>query len=71
MCSEGNLKIIGDTCRKRHEIFSDICLSIMVFRCSSAAGTHGPVIFIIRGTVVPRKRNYKEVTAYLRGPVFL
>ena len=55
MCSEGSLKIIGDANRNRHDKnVSDNRLSITVLRCGSASGTHGPVIFVMSGTVVPR-----------------
>ena len=55
MCSEGSLKIIGDAERKRHDKnVSDQRMSITVLRCGSAAGTHGPVIFVMSGNKVPR-----------------
>ena len=74
VCSEGSLKIIGDAARKHHDKnISDNRLSITVLCCGSAAGTHGPVIFIMKGTEVNRlfsKKNYNRVMAYLRGLVF-
>ena len=62
MCSEGNLRIIGDAARKHHDKnISDNRLSITVLRCGSAAGTHGPVIFLLKGTEVNQLFTKKKL----------
>merc|ERR1712155_86428 len=54
-CVAKDLKIIGDANRKHHDKnVSDKHCSITVLRCGSAAGTHGPVIFVMSSTQVPR-----------------
>ena len=69
MCSEGNLKIVGDAKRRRHDkSISDNCISITVLRCGCASGTHGPVIFIMKGIEVNRmfsRKQLEDVWAYL------
>ena len=66
LCNEGELKIIGDNDKPRHDKnFSDSRFSITVFRVGSAAGVNGPVIFLEKGTNVhPRLRGNNLVTKY-------
>ena len=68
MCSEGNLKIIGDAKRRHDKNLSDNRISITVVRCGCASGTHGPVIFIMRGTEVNRMFSRKWLTEHLGLP---
>ena len=55
ICNDGNLKIIGDGEKKRHDKnIANIRVSITTVRCGSAAGTNGPVVFIANGKNVNR-----------------
>ena len=66
MCSEGSFKIIGDAARKHHDKnISDNHLSITALSCGSAAGTHRPVILILKGTEVNRLFSKKTITTEL------
>ena len=66
LCNEGELNIIGDNNKPRHEKnCSDSRFSIKVLRVGSAAGVNGPVIFLEKGTTVhPRLRGNNLVTKY-------
>ena len=66
LCNEGELKIIGDNDKPRHDKnCSDSRFSITVLRVGSAAGVNGPVIFLAKGTKVhPRLRGNNLVTKY-------
>ena len=53
VCNDGILKIIGDKEKKYHDKnVSDSRVSITVVRTGSAAGGHGPVIFVVTGTTI-------------------
>ena len=53
LCNEGELRIIGDNDKPRHDQnCSDSRFSITVFRVGSAAGVNGPVLFLDKGTKV-------------------
>ena len=67
LCNEGELKIIGDKDKPRHDKnCSDSRFSITVLRVGSAAGVNGPVIFLAKGTnVQPRTRGNNLVTKYI------
>ena len=61
LCSEGILHILGDANKKQHdENAHNSCMSITVLCCGSAAGTHGPVIFILKGSSRVNKMFTKE-----------
>ena len=66
LCNEGELKIIGDNDKPRHDKnCSDSRFSITVLRVGSAAGVNGPVIFLAKGTKVhPRMRGNNLVNKY-------
>ena len=72
LCYEGELKIIGDNNKPRHEKnCSDSRFSITVLRVGSEAGVNGPVIFLAKVTKVhPRLRGNNLVTKYVL-PVLL
>ena len=56
MCSEGTLKILGDSQRKKHNLnVADCRTSVTVLRVGSAAGVNGPVVFVPKGREVPRR----------------
>ena len=66
LCNEGELKIIGNNDKPRHnKNCSDSRFSITVLQLESEAGVNGPVIFMAKGTnVQPRLRGKKLVTKY-------
>ena len=66
LCNEGELKIIGDNDKPRHDNnCSDSGYSITVLRVGSSAGVNVPVIFLAKGTEVhPRLRGNNLVTKY-------
>ena len=52
LCNEGELKIIDDNDKPRHDKnCSDSRFSITVLRVGSATGVNGPVIFLAKGTI--------------------
>ena len=66
LCNKGELNIIGDNNKPRHDNnYSDSRFSITVLRVGSVAGVNGPVIFLAKGTKVhPRLRGNNLVTKY-------
>ena len=66
LCNEGELRIIFDNDKPRHDKnCSDLRFSITVLRVGSAAGVNGPVIFLEYGTNVhPRLRGNNWTTKY-------
>ena len=50
MCSDGELKIMGDAERQKHDKnTSDSRTSITVLRVGAAGGEKGPVVFVVKG----------------------
>ena len=66
LCNVGELEIIGDNDKPRHDKnCSDSRFYITVLRVESASGVNGPVIFLAKGTKVhPRLRGNNLVTKY-------
>ena len=66
LCNEGELSIIGDNDKPRHDKnCRDSRFSITVLRVGGASGVNGPVIFMEKGTKShPRPRGKKLVTKY-------
>ena len=66
LCNEGELKIIGDNDKPRHDKnCRNLRFSITFLRVGSAAGVKGTVIFLEKGTKVhPRLRGKNLVTKY-------
>ena len=66
LCNEGELRIISDNDKPRHEKnCSNSGFSITVLRVESAAGVNGPVIFMVDRTKLhPRLRGNNLVTKY-------
>ena len=66
LCNEGELRIIGDNNKSRHnKNCSDSRFSITVLLVGSAAGVNDPLIFLAKGTKVqPRLRGNNLVTKY-------
>ena len=72
MCCDGVLRILGDGEKKHHDKnLQDSRVSITVLRCGSAAGTHGPVIFLLKGgkrvNRLFSKKRLKEALALPEG----
>ena len=66
LCNGGELSIIGNNDKPRHDKnCSNLRFSITFLRVGSAAGVNGPVIFMEKGTKVhPRLRGNNLVTKY-------
>ena len=66
LCNEGELKIIGDNDKPRHDNnCSNSRFSITFLWVGIAAGVNGPVVFLAKGTKVhPRLRGNNLETKY-------
>ena len=75
MCSNEQLKIIGDSEKGHHDKnISDNRISITVLRVGSAAGTHGPLIFIAKGlniNITLGEQNLRQKYGLPEGSVVL
>ena len=53
LSQDGVLSVIGSASKYKHDkTLSDNRLSITMFRCGSASGTEGPIIFLAKGKKV-------------------
>ena len=56
LCSEGNLRVIGEKERRFHDNnMGDSRFSITVLRVGNAAGARGPIIYLAKGATVNRR----------------
>ena len=58
LASDGNVRIIGDAAKCKHEIESGSSrISITLLRCGNAAGIQGPVFWLLKGKKRPKGLN--------------